>query len=425
MTGGSGKTSTLQRCVPLIKISVAVALIAFLFWIVPIRDQIQFSETDPANDRVVTGTIQEAQADGRIAFREAGASGRLLLVRMSDDGGLRDDEVVSVFTDGGEEIYTRPSGLAQARMPRLERGIITVIRSADLVFLIMALALVFAGSMVATYRWFLLLKADKLVSGFRRAFDLTFIGLFFNNLMPGLTGGDVVKAVYIARDHRNQKTEAVLTVLLDRILGITGLALVAGLVLPLYPNAFYEVAPWIYGLLLAEGIFCCLFFSRRIRRAIRLDALLARLPLAGLVQKIDQAAFIYRYRKGLVGGALLLSMCVHLFIISGIGVMGLAIGLDVPTLSYYAVVPITLIVMALPIAPSGWGVGEMAVVFFWGTQGVPRGEAFALALVYRMTQLSISLIGGICLLCQKNRISKDEVEEFAQSPGETGSGPEG
>ncbi|MFH0947055.1 MAG: lysylphosphatidylglycerol synthase transmembrane domain-containing protein [Planctomycetota bacterium] len=424
MTGGSSKATTLQRWIPVIKIGVAVALIAFLVWIVPIRDQLRFAASSPADDRVAVGTIQEIQADGWIAFQEAGDQGRLLLVRMSDEGGLRDDEIVSVSNAAGEEIYRRPSGLAPSRTPRLERGILTVIRSADLLFLLLALALVFVGSLVATYRWFLLLRADKLVRRFRRAFDLTFIGLFFNNLMPGLTGGDVVKAVYIARDHRHQKTEAVLTVILDRILGITGLALVAGVVLPVYPKAFFDVAPWIYGLLLAEGIFCCVFFSRRIRRTIRLDALLARLPLARLVQKIDHAAFIYRYRKALVGGSLLLSMGVHLFIVGGIGVMGLAIGLDVPVLSYFAVVPITLIIMALPIAPSGWGVGEMAVIYFWGTQGVPRGEAFALALAYRMTQLAISLIGGICLLCQKNRISKDEVEEFGQTPPRPGSGPE-
>ena len=410
------RPSLLQRWIPLIKIGVAVALIGFLFWIVPIRDHLILPAVDSSADRAVAGSILEREGNLRLTFQAERSDGRTLIVELSATEGLKDDRIGRVTTLDGELVYQAPVIPQAARQPRVALGILTVLRTANPVFLVLALVLILLGSLLATYRWHLLLLADNLASGFRRSFDLTFIGLFFNNLMPGLTGGDVVKAVYIARDHRSQKTEAILTVLLDRILGLTGLALVAGLTIPLSPDAFVHVAPWIYGLLLLEACFCCLFFSRRIRRTIRIDALLARLPLAGLVKKIDEAAFLYRFRLRLVGGTLLMSMGVHLIIITGIGVSGLGIGLDVPFLSYYAIVPITLIVMALPIAPSGWGVGEMAVIYFWGTQRVSSGQAFALALVYRMCQLLISLVGGARLLSQKDRVSRGEVEEFAHTP---------
>src|SRR5690606_37149136 len=90
--------------------------------------------------------------------------------------------------------------------PRLNKGILTVLRSADLELLLLSVGLIIVGSLLAIYRWTLLLRAAGVETGVWRAVSLTFIGLFFNTVMPGLTGGDLVKAVYIARDHRKKKT---------------------------------------------------------------------------------------------------------------------------------------------------------------------------------------------------------------------------
>ncbi len=98
---------------------------------------------------------------------------------------------------------------------------------------------------------------------------------------------------------------------------------------------------------------------------------------------------------------------------TGIGIMGIGIGLNVPFVTYYAVIPICLIVMALPMTPAGWGVGEAAFIYFLGPLGVGASSALALALVYRMAQLAVSLNGGICLALQRDRVSTQEVERFA------------
>lgn len=399
-----------KKLIPFIKVGVAVGLIAFLLWVVPIEDQLILTGIDPESDRTVTGTLLESTQTG-ILFETD--EGQRLRVELRETEGLDDDKIERIETATGELFYTPPTDLPPDRLARIESGLLSCVREAQVSFLFLGALMILVGSLIATYRWYLLLMAAELATSFRRAFDLTFIALFFNNIMPGLTGGDLVKAVYIAREHNNRKTEAIITVLLDRILGITGLALVAGIVLPANLDKYSEVAPWIYGLLLAELVVGCVFFSRRIRRFLRLDAIVARLPLARFLKKIDQAVFLYRYRRKLVFVSLLLSMVVHLFIISGWACMGIGLGLDVPFISYFAIVPITLIVMALPIAPSGWGVGEMAVIYFWGTQGVSSGRAFALALMYRMGQLAVSLIGGVCLLFQKERLSSQEVEEFS------------
>ena len=53
----------------------------------------------------------------------------------------------------------------------------------------------------------------------------TAIGLFFNIVVPGLTGGDLVKAVLAARDHPERKAAAMISVLVDRLIGVLVLVL--------------------------------------------------------------------------------------------------------------------------------------------------------------------------------------------------------
>ncbi len=399
--------SLLRRLVPYAKGVVAIAMIAFVIWLVPVRDQLILTGTTPDQDRVLKGTI-EARNGNTATFRTV--DGETIAVVLKEAVGQDDDAIASATFGGGEPPYVAPVTDDPDRQARMEEGILTVSRTADVSLLFVAVLLIFVGSVIAVYRWSLLLDAAGLAIGFRRSFSLTFIGLFFNNVMPGLTGGDLVKALYIARAHRNRKTEAILTVLVDRVLGITGLAMVAGLVIPVRWSEYAVVAPWIYGLLLVEASFALVFFSRRVRRAIKLDALLARLPLQRFIQKIDQAVFLYRFRHRAVVVSLLLSMVVHLLIITGIGVIGVGIGLAVPFVSYFAIVPVGLIVMALPIAPAGWGVGEAAFIYFWGTQGVSKARALALVLVYRMGQLLVSLIGGICVTLEKGKVPSTSSE---------------
>lgn len=394
--------SAVKKLVPVIKIAVAVGLIGFLLWFVPFHDRLELPAAAERPAQQIRGSIVE-RADATARFRE------------TDRGA----EYALHFDAGGDvDRVTGPNGalwtLQKPDDPRakLEPGLNSTVSNASVPLLLLALALLMLGTMVAVYRWFLLLHAADLPTEFGRVFSLTFIGAFFNNIMPGLTGGDLVKAWYIAREHKNRKTEAIITVLLDRLLGITGLALLAGLVIPCDLHRYAEVARWIYGLLLAEMFFGCIFFSRRIRRALHIDGLIARMPLKDVVKKIDEAMFLYRFRRKTLGVSLVLSMVVHAFVVVGIGCIGEAIGFSVPFASYFVVVPIALIVAALPIAPAGWGVGEAAMVYFWRTQGVAEAPALAQSMLYKIEQLLISLIGGVCLAREKVHVSAEEVERF-------------
>jgi glycosyltransferase 2 family protein len=401
--------STLKKLIPIAKILVALGLIAFVIWLVPMKDHVDIRRPD-GTVKKFTGEIRDfggAKASTMIIVTEAGE----VLVALDQKGG-----VTAVTSSIPEANYVLAEGVANPDEPGAEfhLGLITVAKNASLALLGLGFVFILIATFVAVYRWYLLLNAADLATTLPRVTALTFIGAFFNNVMPGSQGGDIVKAFYIAREHRSRKTEAIITVLLDRILGITGLTIVAGLVIPFDFGKYFEVGRWIYGLLVLEAAFAAVFFSRRLRRGLGIEALIQRMPGGGIFKKVDEAVFIYRYRKRTVGVSLVLSLLVHTVLILGIGFIGRGVGFDTPMLAYFVVVPVGLIIMALPIAPSGWGAGEAAFIYFWGTLGVSSALALSLLLIYRIEQMIVSLIGGIYLAREKNRVSAAELEQFAE-----------
>ena len=62
----------------------------------------------------------------------------------------------------------------------------------------------------------------------RAAFLLGFIGNVFNLVIPGAVGGDLIKAAYLVRMNIN-RTQAIASMVIDRILGLLGLFLLAGI----------------------------------------------------------------------------------------------------------------------------------------------------------------------------------------------------
>ena len=84
---------------------------------------------------------------------------------------------------------------------------------------------------LAAVRWQLLLRVQGVQIGTLRLGALLMIGIFFNQFMPGGTGGDVVKIYYLLKETPGRKTEAVLAALIDRMIGLLGLILVSGLLI--------------------------------------------------------------------------------------------------------------------------------------------------------------------------------------------------
>ena len=87
--------------------------------------------------------------------------------------------------------------------------------------------LVMVAVCVTFLRWWILVRALDLPFRLTDAYRLSFLGYLLNFIGPGSVGGDLFKAVFIARQQPGRRTEAVATVFLDRIIGIYVLFVVA------------------------------------------------------------------------------------------------------------------------------------------------------------------------------------------------------
>ena len=146
------------------------------------------------------------------------------------------------------------------------------------------------------------------------------IGIFFNNFVPGLTGGDFVKAYYVSRE-THKKTEAITTVFLDRAVGLFALStLAAVMVLVNITRPEFRSASIVVYVFLIMGILAAVtFYSQRVRRTLvgrlgrisSLERALSFIPIRKIAGDIDRALILYRKHKRAVLMAILVSFLAH------------------------------------------------------------------------------------------------------------------
>lgn len=354
------------------------------------------------------------------------ADGTVVEGRLADDGAIprAPEESVSLIVESGTTRTWRLTELAWDevggdRSAKINEGLIRIVRKSDKAYLVAGLLMFGVLSQIGVWRWLLLLRAQGIRMSFWVTHKLTFIGFFFNNVVPGPTGGDLIKAVYVARG-TDRRAAAVMTVVVDRVLGLVALALIAlfSLLTQLDNPAYRELSLFVFGFLIVVAIGAIVFFSRRIRRWTGLEFLISRLPGGGIVRKADEAMFAWRRHKGALVVGLLLSFANQLSI--QVMMWTVAAGLHVTTRSggdvgavdYMIVLPVAFIASSLPVLPGGWGLRETAFAVCFHFIGVDRNPAVALSVTNGMIQLAWSLVGGVYFLLGR------AAGEFRPAPGD-------
>jgi len=282
-------------------------------------------------------------------------------------------------------------------------------------------------SPLGAVRWRLLLRVQGIHITFLESLRLTYIGWFFNTWMPGATGGDFIKAYYIAKQ-THRKPEAVTVVFLDRVIGLVSLAMLGAIaVLISAGDERLRVAQTIVVSFLALAVLGSgLFYSRRMRRLVRLDRLLSRLPLRHIVERADRALFIYRHHKAAVATAILYSWGAQA--VSVLAIWWLATGLGSRAAWYHFLLnmPVVWIGWSLVPVPGGFGVAESLAQHLFGPSvlggaagPLPAAEAATLALAMilalRLVQGVVSLPGAVFYLARRTAVSPREMRVEMQS----------
>ena len=277
------------------------------------------------------------------------------------------------------------------------------------------LVLAFIVSLMG-YRWWALMRAVDIEITLWESIRLTFIGGFFSLVVPGSTGGDVVKAYYAAR-RSGRTTRAVLSVFVDRLIGVFVLVLVAALALFLgSPGEGFEEARLFVLAILSGGVGAFVVIaSKRVRRALGLSALIRRLPAQRVVEEIRAAARLFRAQPRTLLLSLAVSVVNQVGLATVVWVLARALRIEgISLVSCYALVPIANLVAAIPLVPGGWGVGELAFAYFFGRIGVSATEAIGLSVLYRLSFLLVNLPGGLFWALRRDHVSRDRIESVVE-----------
>ncbi|MAG55044.1 MAG: hypothetical protein CMJ83_02010 [Planctomycetes bacterium] len=323
---------------------------------------------------------------------------------LQTDAGSRTISLADVgWREGGKD-----NGWVE-RTPNIREGLATIFGSISAGHYLLALGSILSMYLCGIKRWQVLLRAQDIQVTFFEAMRLTFIGFFFNNAVPGLTGGDVVKAVMIARAHQGRGPDAVSTVIVDRVVGLLVLAAMAAGVLLFSFSSYRTIAVWVFLMLGGAAFAICLFMSRRIRKLLRIDKLLSMLPGSDALKRLDKAFLLYRRRRKEMAFCIAISLLSHVFNVLSVWFIGQDLGVDAAhglkepaLLTYFVVVPIIMIVSAVPVLPGGWGVGEAAFGYFFRSVGIRNLTlAVGLSVLLRVSMLGWSLVGGVFLFLSR------------------------
>jgi len=309
-----------------------------------------------------------------------------------------------------------PEGPPGSRL-EFEFGFLTFWRHLDIGWFLLGAACYGLTVFMAGARWWWLLKVNGLGVSLAEALRFTWIGVFFNNVVPGATGGDLVKAIYIMKRCPGQRVQSLVSVVVDRIMGLASLALLCGIAVLFMLEEFWQIAIGVWAVIFGVGLLGTLAFSKRLRRAIRLKELMEALPFSGVLKRVDEAVYYYRGHKvGLVGW-LFFGMVNHMVSVASVLFMGIALGVGLDWPAYFVLVPVVNIASALPLGPNGWGVGEAVYGQLFASYGTASTEALrrtqgvSLSVLYRLHISIVSLVGGLVMLLEKDRVTRSDVAE--------------
>jgi len=254
---------------------------------------------------------------------------------------------------------------------------------------------------MATFRWWLLLRAIGVQVKPKQIFILTWIGNFFNTTLPGAVTGDVVKGYYVIKAQQEEgRTRAFMTLLIDRFVGLFGLivmaflALVFNLELILSQERLHSLA-WMITILFGGTVLfytITLFpFKEGRDPFIRF---FQRLPAKKISLKVYSAFKSYQHQKTTLLLTLLLAIGIHtliaLLFFQVANLMGIE---DMELATQFFLMPIGLITVAIPLAPGGIGIGHAAFESLYQLVGYSGGaDIFNLFII---VQLGVFLLGGI------------------------------
>jgi uncharacterized membrane protein YbhN (UPF0104 family) len=263
---------------------------------------------------------------------------------------------------------------------------------------------------LVSVRWRSILKARSTVEiPLLGMLKISWIGQFFSSVLPGSVSGDLVKILYVQKfDSSLSKQFLFASILIDRVMGLSGLILLVGISSLGFSGHIMENAPamepllkfnYILVMVIVVSITVFMYWHQFIR-SILVNFQSKILP--GLFSRVislwDDLVMI----KSRMLKAMLLSIFIQLFgVVIFWSLICPFVGGKMDFVQALAFIPVGLMTLALPIAPSGLGVGHAIFQKLFEFSGIENGAS--LFNIYFIVTLMVNVLGVIPYLLSKRK----------------------
>jgi glycosyltransferase 2 family protein len=253
---------------------------------------------------------------------------------------------------------------------------------------------------IAACRWWVIMHHQHLGIRLVTTVRISFVGAFFNQLLPSSIGGDVARAWYVYRNGCN-KGLAVIAVLSDRIYGMLLLVCLAIVLFPVLvhfsvDNAVLVVLAVV--ILTASSALIAVFLLDR------LPAWIKRWTVVRHLGSLSQAQRAIAADRRACVPVLGLSLIVHVITILATLLLLAAVAPQPNLLFCAALVPTITLLATIPVSIAGWGVRESLMIYGLGLASVPKEAALVVSIVLGLSLAAVGALGGIAWLIESYRV---------------------
>jgi hypothetical protein len=234
------------------------------------------------------------------------------------------------------------------------------------------------------------------------------ISIFFGQVLPSTVGGDAVR-VWLLAKNGNPWALATYSVLIDRFIGVLGLALMAIACLPwslaLIQNPVGQSALLLIGVgsVAAAAGFLVLGNIR--------SAYMERFwPIRHLMKVAVALRELFLTSKAGLW-TMILSLLSHVFTSTIAWCAAHAASTPFSFIDSLLLIPPIMLIATIPISIAGWGVRETALVLAFSYAGLPAEDALVVSILFGATMFAFGIAGGVLWLLTGAHLKDVKVQQ--------------
>ena len=284
--------------------------------------------------------------------------------------------------------------------PEKRAQMVEALKNAQYQWVVIGILAYVLVEIAAAFRWHVLLKVQGIHLSLPRLSGLFLIGMFYNQFLPGGTGGDIIKSYFLLKETPDKKAGALLAVIFDRFIGLVALIAITGALISLRYDFLSKTTEtrWLLRFLLVLlGASILGLLSTFVISGFNLfHSLPKKFPGREKLIEISAAYHLYAHHWRATLAAFGASIVAHLATFATFLCVAYSLRANVRIVDFFAVMPIERTISAMPISFAGIGWREKVLqIMLHGLCGVPEATAILIGSLSFLVILICCLPGAI------------------------------